>query len=176
MVTVTDKYIKTDEGKLDSQSMLPYLPTPLNVLHDIFEFLDSKAPLAGKNLVDLGAGDGRVIIYAAEHYHMDAVGVEINQNFLDEMRTTINTRGLQDKVEVVEADLFDFALEPFDYIFCYLTPACNRFLEHLVKQIKPHAHIISLRWPLNSFDQYWNQMYELRFLKEMPVWIYEKTG
>ncbi|MHA1674451.1 MAG: SAM-dependent methyltransferase [Promethearchaeota archaeon] len=175
MVTIPDKYTQSDEWKSQTQSILPYLPTPHEVIEEIFAFLASKSRLAGKSLVDLGAGDGRVIIYAAEHYHMNTVGVEINQNLLEEMRASINSRGLHERIKVVEADIFNYALEPFDYIFCYFTPACNRFLEHLVKKIKPHALLISIRWPLTPFDQYWHQIYELRFLKGMPAWIYEKA-
>ncbi len=170
-----DEYIQSDEWKSHTQSILPYLPTPLEVIQEIFAFLASKTHLAGKSLVDLGAGDGRVIMYAAEQYDMKTVGVEINKNFLDEMRTTIATRGLQERVKVVEADLFNFALESYDFVYCYLTPACKRVLGHLIKNIKTHALVISIRWPLTSFNQYWHQIYELRSLKDIPVWIYEKA-
>ncbi|TFH28641.1 MAG: class I SAM-dependent methyltransferase [Promethearchaeota archaeon] len=168
-------YVQSDEWKSQTQSILPYLATPFEVIQDIFAFLVTKTPLAGKSLVDLGAGDGRVIFYGAEHHDMNTTGVEINQEFLEGMRTTVATRGLQDRVLVVEADLFNFNLEPFDFVFCYLTPACNRVLEHLIKQIKPHALVISIRWPLTPFEQYWHQIYELRFLTDMKVWIYEKS-
>lgn len=161
---------------MESQCDLPFLPTPKDTIFEIFEFLNSKKHLNKMTLVDLGAGDGRVLFHAAENYQMRSTGVEINLNFIESVKEEIKQRNLSQFVTVVEADLFNFDISNFDIIFCYLTPACDRFLPHLIKNIKAGAFVVSIRWPLKDLDEYWGEIYELRYLTEPAVWIYEKTA
>jgi len=64
-----NEYWKKESWKIKTQEDLPYLATPINVIESIFKFLKEKNLIKkGQRLVDLGAGDGRVIVYASEFY------------------------------------------------------------------------------------------------------------
>ena len=58
----------------DAEKLAPYYPTPLTVVE---KMLDLGALKAGEKMFDLGSGDGRIVIMAAQKYHADATGVEI---------------------------------------------------------------------------------------------------
>ncbi len=71
----------------------------------------------GERFLDIGAGWGGLLLWAAEHYGVDATGITLSQNQFDHVTRLIADKGLQDRVRVMLCDYRDLAPEqPFDKI------------------------------------------------------------
>src|ERR1700681_222665 len=82
-----------------AENLAPYIPTPQIVVERMLEAAHVKA---GEMVYDLGSGDGRVIITAAQKFGARAVGVEIQPDLCRKTRERVQSLGLADRVSVVE--------------------------------------------------------------------------
>lgn len=129
----------------------PWVPTPIWVVDRMLKMADLKA---GETLVDLGAGDGRLIIWAAWRYKANAIGVEIDPlrclwaNFL------IHLLGLRKRAKVHYASIYETDLLPrADVVTAYLLQSTNHKLEKkLAQECKPSARILSRTFTFPNFD------------------------
>jgi predicted RNA methylase len=80
---------------------------------------------AGEVLFDLGAGDGRAVIMAVKDFGARAVGVELREDLVKKALSTIYEQGLQDRITIVNGDMFSVDLASADVIFLYLTTSAN---------------------------------------------------
>ena len=69
-----DKNQPSDEAKI-----APYFPTPQSIVDKMLQLGGLKA---GEKMFDLGSGDGRIVIMAAQKYKADATGVELNDSLV----------------------------------------------------------------------------------------------
>src|SRR5271166_1353380 len=61
----------------DAEKLAPYYPTPETIVEKMLQLGGLKA---GEKVYDLGSGDGRIVIMAAEKFHADAVGIELDKD------------------------------------------------------------------------------------------------
>jgi hypothetical protein len=122
-----------------------WIPTPRRAVRKMLHMAGLQS---GQKLVDLGAGDGRIVIAAARWFKAHAVGVEI-----DPLRCLIaNSRiwllGLRDRAHVYYGNLYEFDLADADVVTLYLWPSTNQRLRaRLLKQLRPGAKVVSYRFP-----------------------------
>lgn len=122
-------------------SLAPYVPSPPAIVDRMLEMAELKP---GETLYDLGCGDGRVLIAAAERFRAKAVGVEISDKIYDRAVTRIAKLGLQDQVKLIHGDLLDVDLSGADVVTIYLMTASNESLRpRLEKYLKPGARVVS---------------------------------
>jgi len=124
--------------------------------------------------VDLGAGDGRIIIYAGEKYHIHSIGLEINLELIKYGNNEIKIRNIGDICNIIEADFYDFNISNMDIIFCFLIPTFLKYFLHVIKKIKSNSVIISIRYPLNEFSKYWKKSYIIKAPDNLIAFIYIK--
>ena len=121
-----------------------YVPTPQEVV-------DAMLALAGvtaKDVVyDLGSGDGRIPITAAQRFGATGVGIDINPQRIKEANENLAKAGVGDKVKFLNQDLFETDLTPATVITLYLLPELNRKLMPTLKKLKPGTRVVS-----HSFD------------------------
>jgi predicted RNA methylase len=96
---------------------------------------------------DLGSGDGRIPITAAEKYGARGVGIDINPERIKEANANLAKSKAGDKVRFLNQDLFETDLSPASVITLYLLPSLNQKLIPKLKQLKPGTRIVS-----HSFD------------------------
>jgi methylase of polypeptide subunit release factors len=65
--------------KGDAEKLAPYYPTPETIVDRMLQLGGLKA---GEKVYDLGSGDGRIVIMAAQKFHADAVGIELDKTFV----------------------------------------------------------------------------------------------
>jgi predicted RNA methylase len=99
---------------------------------------------AGEIFFDLGAGDGRTVVMAAKEYGARAVGVELREDLAKKALSTIYEQGLQDRITIVNGDMFNVDLTSADVIFLYLTTSANEKVKpKLENELRHGTRIIS---------------------------------
>jgi ubiquinone/menaquinone biosynthesis C-methylase UbiE len=99
---------------------------------------------AGETLYDLGCGDGRILITAAERYRAKAVGVEISESLVRAVNETIKRKNLQDQVQVIHANLLKVSLASADVVIIYLETGSNDLLRpNLERDLRAGARVVS---------------------------------
>jgi tRNA A58 N-methylase Trm61 len=121
-----------------------FVPTPEDVVEEMLKV----ANVTGKDvLYDLGSGDGRIPITAAQKYGARGIGFDINPVRIAEANANLKAAGVGDKVRFVEADLFQQDLSEATVITLYLLPSLNLKLRPTLWKLKPGTRIVS-----HSFD------------------------
>ena len=121
-----------------------YVPTPQNVVEAMLKL----ANVTSSDVVyDLGSGDGRIPITAAEKYGARGVGIDISPERVKEANANLAKSKAGDKVRFLNQDLFETDLSPATVITLYLLPSLNQKLIPKLKQLKPGTRIVS-----HSFD------------------------
>jgi 16S rRNA G966 N2-methylase RsmD len=154
-----------DYQKFISQLSLPYLGTPPEVIPLIFNTLTERFNLlcnSSQKLIDLGSGNGRIIVYSAINYGIKSVGIEIDKNLIEEAIETIKSLKREKKIskklikliEIRNEDLFTQDLRNYDFIYIYSLPSMQKSLNHLFKTAKSQSIIISFKYKLKSFKSY----------------------
>ena len=130
-------------GKLRDPDVI-YVPTPQEVVDAMLQM----AGVTGKDVVyDLGSGDGRIPITAAQKYGATGVGIDINPQRIKEANENLAKSGVGTKVKFLNQDLFETDLSPATVITLYLLPSLNVKLMPTLKKLKPGTRIVS-----HSFD------------------------
>lgn len=129
------------EGGLESKKIVPYVPTPQEVVDRMLELAQVKK---GDVVYDLGSGDGRIVITAAKKYGVKAIGFEIDPERIKESRENIRKEGVGNLVEIREQDIRTVNLSPASVLTMYLLPEVNLMLRPNVwKQMKPGSRVVS---------------------------------
>jgi predicted RNA methylase len=98
----------------------------------------------GEVFFDLGAGDGRTVIMAAKDFGARAVGVELREDLAKRALSTVYEEGLQDRVTIVNGDMFNVDLTSADVIFLYLTTSANEKIKpKLEVELRTGARVVS---------------------------------
>lgn len=119
----------------------PYVPSPLPVVRQMLVIAELKP---GEVFFDLGAGDGRAVIMAAKDFGARAVGVELREDLVKKTLSNIHELGLQNRVTMVNGDMFKVDLTSADVIFLYLTTSANEKVKpKLEAELKHGVRVIS---------------------------------
>jgi len=98
----------------------------------------------GEVFFDLGAGDGRTVIMAAKDFGARAVGVELREDLVKKALGSVYEQGLQDRVTIVNGDMFSVDLTSADVVFLYLTTSANEKVKpKLEAELKPGVRVVS---------------------------------
>jgi precorrin-6B methylase 2 len=126
-----------------------FVPTP----HEVVEAMLNVAQVRkGDVLYDLGSGDGRIPITAAQKYEIArGVGIDINPERIKEANENLLKAGVK-QVSFINADLFESNLSDATVITLYLLPELNlRLLPKLLKEVKPGPRIVSHAFDMGSW-------------------------
>ena len=128
---------------------VPYVTTPDRVV----ELMLSMARVGPHDtLIDLGSGDGRIVIAAALRHGAHGLGVEIDPKLVAESNERARSEGVADRVRFVEQDLFTTDLSRASVITMYLLPKVNLRLRPKLLQLKPGTRIVSHDWDMGDWQ------------------------
>jgi hypothetical protein len=119
---------------------VPYVATPANVVDAM---LDMARIDKTDFLVDLGSGDGRIVIEAAKRYGIRGMGVELDGNLVHAARTEARRQGVAARVEFVTANFFVTDFSAATVLTMYLFPHINAQLRPTLLALKPGTRIVS---------------------------------
>ena len=101
---------------------------------------------------DLGSGDGRIVILAAQEYGARAVGVELEPRLVEISRQVAREGEVADRVTFIEGDLFTTDISAATVVTLYLSEGVNRRLEpKLRRELRPGTRIVSHQFPIGDW-------------------------
>jgi predicted RNA methylase len=111
----------------------------------VLKMLQLGALKAGEKMFDLGSGDGRIVILAAQKFHAEAVGVELDNDLYRKSMERIRSLGLERSARIVHGDLLAQNYSSADLVTVYLLPdAINNQVEPLLdRQLKKGARVVA---------------------------------
>ena len=143
---------------------VPFVPTQMVVVDEMLR-LANVGP--DDFVMDLGSGDGRVVIAAARKFGARGVGVELDQHLLMQSEESARQAGVEDRVTFIEQDLFKVDLSPATVITMYLFPEVNRRLRPRLLVLKPGTLIVSHDFDLED----WRPDRTSTLRKNLFLWI-----
>jgi len=115
--------------------------TPLPVVKQMLNLAEIKP---GEIIYDLGCGDGRVVIMAAQEFGARGVGVEMREDLVKQASVKVSELGLEGRVKIVHGDMFKIDLSQADVITLYLTTSANdKVKPKLEAELKPGTRVVS---------------------------------
>ncbi len=134
----------------DQQSDVPYVPTSKPVVD---RMLEMAAVDSSDTVYDLGSGDGRIVIQAAQKYGARGVGVEIDPELVREARKNARKAGVSDLVEFREGDLFKTDISEATVVTLYLLPSVNEKLRpKLFNELTPGTPVVSHDFDMGEWE------------------------
>jgi len=125
----------------DAEKLAPYYPTPDTIVEKMLE-LGALKP--GETMYDLGSGDGRIVIMAAQKFRARAVGVELDRDLCKISTDKIRKLKLEKDAEIINGDLLKQDYSSADLVTVYLLPGFIDKVQPLLDaQLKKGARIIS---------------------------------
>jgi SAM-dependent methyltransferase len=128
-----------------------YFTPTLHLIADAMLTLARVRP--GDVVFDLGSGDGRIVILAAQKYGAAGVGIEIQPQLVQISREVAREGGVDDRVTFIEGDLFTADISSATVVTLYLNRSTNLRLEQKLKQeLRPGARIVSHQFPIGNWQ------------------------
>jgi Methyltransferase domain len=117
-----------------------YVPTPQVVVDSMLNM----AKVGAKDyIIDLGSGDGRIVITAAKKFGARGFGVDLDEVLLKRANDTAKREGVADRAQFVEQNLFETDLSKATVITTYLLPEMNEKLRPKILRLKPGTRVVA---------------------------------
>jgi len=101
-------------------------------------------------IYDLGCGDGRIVILAAQKYGCRAIGYDIDPEMVRISRENVAKNHVEDLVKIVQADIFTLDLREADVLPMYLLPEMNQKLLPQLEKLKPGSRLVCHNYDLEG--------------------------
>lgn len=127
----------------------PWVPSPSRAIKRMLQMAELQP---GQTLVDLGAGDGRIVTIAARTFKANAVGVEIDpiRCWMADLRILL--MGVRGRARVHRGDMYAFDLTQADVVTMFLLQGTNQRLRgHLEQQLRPGAKVVSRSFSMDGW-------------------------
>jgi ubiquinone/menaquinone biosynthesis C-methylase UbiE len=122
-------------------SLAPFVASPPNVVERMLELAELKP---GETLYDLGCGDARIVMLAAQKFGAKAVGVELDDGRYKDCTNRVKDSKLEDKVRIVHGNALDVNMSDADVVTLYLLTSANeRLRPNLERDLRPGARVVS---------------------------------
>ncbi len=135
---------------------LPYVPTPQIVVDEMLKM----AGVTDKDFViDLGSGDGRMIITAASSFKANGLGVDIDANLVELATRHARNEAVGDRAKFIEQDMFKADISKATVVTLYVLPDfMEKLRPKLLRELKPGARIVAhdyymSEWPADRFAE-----------------------
>jgi predicted RNA methylase len=134
----------------NSNWLSPYVPAPMRVAERMLEL----AGVTSADVVyDLGSGDGRIVILAAQKFGARAVGIELNEDLARESSAQITAQGLEGRARILRADMFTADLRPATVVTLYQLGVVNQRLRPVLeRQLRTGTRVVTLDFPVVGWE------------------------
>jgi hypothetical protein len=161
-------------GRTDVVDLAPYVKTPMDVVERMLEMAKvDKDDI----LVDLGCGDGRIVITAAKKFGTCGIGIDLEPQRIKESIANAKAAGVEDLVKfwLEDATLSDFSQATV--VTMYLLTESNELLRpHLERQLQFGTYVVSHNYPIERWES--KLVDYVSFIaedgKEHSIWVYRR--
>jgi len=134
-------FFSAARGQIGLREEIPFVPTPVEVIDRMLEIAEVKK---GDVVYDLGSGDGRIVIRAAQKYGARAVGIEMDTLLLDKARKDAKAAGVNHLVEFRAEDALKADISKATVVTLYMLPWFNEaMIPSFKKHLRPGARIVA---------------------------------
>ncbi|MGP8124918.1 MAG: SAM-dependent methyltransferase [Nitrososphaerales archaeon] len=149
----------------------PFVPVPEDVIPEMLE-LASVRP--GETVVDLGSGDGRIVIAAAKQFGAKAVGVEVREGLVRESRLRARDLGVSDRVKIIRTRFRNVGLRRADVLALYLSSYTLGLLAPKFKrELRKGSRIVTFDFPIFGWQPEAQASFTpRRWTKAHPIYLY----
>lgn len=127
--------------RLATKKLSGYEATPPLVVEKMLELAQVRR---GEWVYDLGSGDGRIVIMAAQKFGAHGVGIELDPHWVRLSVSKIQVAGLFEQVQIIEGDVLEQDLSAADVVAIYTTPyGTLKLRPHLEKSLKDGARVVT---------------------------------
>ncbi len=152
-------------------SLAPYVNSPQHAVDKMLQLANLKP---GETLYDLGCGDGRILIAAAEKYKAKGVGVEISNTLARRAAERVHKAGLSNQVTIVHGDFMRTDLSHADVVTLYLATTANENLRpNLEHYLRPNSRVVSYDYPIPGWKPIDTVGTEGRLGTAHTIYLYE---
>ncbi len=126
-----------------------WVPSDVAVVMKMLEMAQVKP---GDVVYDLGSGDGRIVILAAQKFGARGVGVDLNGELVERSKENAKKAGVADRVTFLQQDLFVTDLSEATVVTLYLFPDVNRrLMPKLRRELRPGSRVVSHDYDLGDW-------------------------
>lgn len=142
---------------------VPFVPSPQVVVDEMLRLAE-----VGKNdfVMDLGSGDGRILITAAAKFGARGIGVDLDETLIYQSEAAAQQAGVADRVQFIRQDLFKTDLSKATVITMYLLPGVNLRLRPVLLGLKPGTRIVAHDFDLGD----WKPDVKVTVRKNVMFW------
>ena len=143
----------------------PFWPTPEPLVE---RMLDLAGVAPGDHLIDLGCGDGRIVVAAARR-GASALGIDLDPERIAEAEAAARAAGVEHLVGFRCEDLFATRLEGASIVTLYLAPTPNRLLAARLKtELAPGSRVLSHAFAIRDWAP---SVHEIIDQRELFLWV-----
>ena len=130
-------------------SKLPYVPTPQVVVD---EMLKLAGVTADDFVIDLGSGDGRIVITAAKRFKAKGLGVDIDGKLVAMSNRNARAEKVEDRVEFAERDMFKTEISKASVLTLYVLPDfMQKLRSKVLAELKPGTRVVAHDYPIDEW-------------------------
>lgn len=128
---------------------VPFDPSPRHIVEQMLTLADVRK---GDVVYDLGCGDGRIVIAAAQQSGVRGVGIDIDPQRIKESQENARAAGVLDRVTFRNEDLFEADISAATVVTLFLWPEVNLKLRpKLLRDLKPGTRVVSYYWDMGDW-------------------------
>lgn len=149
-----------------------FVYTPIPVAREMLMLGELKP---GETLFDLGCGEeGNILFIAAEEFKARAIGIEIHPYLVKDIKDKICSPQYENKILIIEGDLFEQDMSSADLITLYLYPSMMEKLRtKLDNELKPGTRVVSLIFKINGWKPLKEKRVEYAGI-DIKIYLYKK--
>lgn len=143
---------------------VPFVPSPQVVVDEMLRLAQ-----VGQDdfVIDLGSGDGRILITAAKKFGARGLGVDLDENLIFQSEAAAQQAGVAERVQFLRQDLFKTDLSRATVITLYLLPGVNMRLRPVLLGLKPGTRIVAHDFDFGD----WKPDVKVTIRKNAMLWI-----
>ena len=133
----------------EAPSPAPFITTPDEVVQRMLELAGTRP---ADLVVDLGSGDGRIVIAAARQFGARGLGIELDRGLVEKSRENARQAGVAERVAFVHGDVLAADLSQATVVTVYLLPGLiNQLQPRFLQQLRPGTRIVSHAFAMTSW-------------------------
>jgi hypothetical protein len=141
-----------------------YMPTPDDLVDAMLEMA---GVTAADHVIDLGAGDGRIVIAAARDHGATGLGIEYDPDIVELAHCMVRVAGVGERVSIVQGDIFVEDFSTATVLTLFLLPEVNLCLRHRVLSLAPGTRVVSHHFRMGGW-----QNDDIRIINERVAFLW----